>query len=174
MFSTSRRDRSYGCAARRGDGVRLIHALCADDACRGSRCSRIQWLGCVSGGSVVPARSGGAVAGARRGAVLLTSGVSATSTMSCSRRGAGARSQAPREGKRPAVHAWSYSPSWCALGGSDLGSTPHAGSTPTSNQAMQLTASKLAVYASSVCRRAHMLRFMHRGLAAADLVSLGL
>jgi hypothetical protein len=41
----------------------------------------------------------------------------------------------------------------------------------TANQAMQLTASKPAVYASSVCRRERMLRGMHRGLAAADLVS---
>ena len=41
----------------------------------------------------------------------------------------------------------------------------------SSNQAMQLTASKPGVYAWSVCRREHMLRFMHRGLAAADLVS---
>ena len=32
-------------------------------------------------------------------------------------------------------------------------------------------ASKPAVYASSVCRRQRMLRSMHRGLAAADLVS---
>ncbi len=40
-----------------------------------------------------------------------------------------------------------------------------------SNQAMQLTASKLAMYASSVCRRERTLRAMHRGLAAADLVS---
>ena len=39
------------------------------------------------------------------------------------------------------------------------------------NQAMQLTASKLAVYAWGVCRRQRMLRGMHRGLAAADLVS---
>ena len=39
------------------------------------------------------------------------------------------------------------------------------------NQAMQLTASKSVVYASGVCRRASMLRFMHRGLAAADLVA---
>jgi hypothetical protein len=39
------------------------------------------------------------------------------------------------------------------------------------NQAMQLTASKPAVYASRVCRHARMLRSMHRGLAAADLVS---
>jgi hypothetical protein len=34
---------------------------------------------------------------------------------------------------------------------------------------MQLTASKPAVYAWSVCRRERMLRGMHRGLAAADL-----
>jgi hypothetical protein len=40
-----------------------------------------------------------------------------------------------------------------------------------SNQAMQLTASKPAIYASSVRHRASMLRFMHGGLAAADLVS---
>ena len=40
-----------------------------------------------------------------------------------------------------------------------------------SNQAMQLTASKPAVYALGVCRRERMLRFMHRGLAAADLVA---
>jgi hypothetical protein len=46
---------------------------------------------------------------------------------------------------------------------------PHAAD--ASNQAMQLTASKPAVYASSVCRRERMLRGMHRGLAAADLVS---
>ena len=39
------------------------------------------------------------------------------------------------------------------------------------NQAMQLTASKPDVHAWSVCRRERMLRFMHRGLAAADLVS---
>ena len=45
-------------------------------------------------------------------------------------------------------------------------------STPKSpNQAMQLTASKAAIYASGVCHRASMLRTMHRGLAAADLVS---
>jgi hypothetical protein len=40
-----------------------------------------------------------------------------------------------------------------------------------SNQAMQLTASKPAIYVSHGCRRASMLRGMHRGLAAADLVS---
>ena len=40
-----------------------------------------------------------------------------------------------------------------------------------SNQAMQLTASKPDVHAWSVCRRQRMLRFMHTGLAAADLVS---
>jgi peptidoglycan/LPS O-acetylase OafA/YrhL len=39
------------------------------------------------------------------------------------------------------------------------------------NQAMQLTASKPAIYASSVCRQCGMLRSMHGGLAAADLVS---
>ncbi len=44
-------------------------------------------------------------------------------------------------------------------------------STPTPNQAMQLTASKPAIYAWSVCRRDRMLRGMHSGLAAADLVS---
>ena len=45
----------------------------------------------------------------------------------------------------------------------------------TSNQAMQLTASEPAIYARSVCRRERMLRGMHSGLAAADLVSrLGL
>ena len=40
-------------------------------------------------------------------------------------------------------------------------------STPRPNQAMQLTASKSAVYAVSVCRRERMLRGMHSGLAAA-------
>ena len=39
------------------------------------------------------------------------------------------------------------------------------------NQAMQLTASKLAIYASRACRRGRMLRGMRRGLAAADLVA---
>jgi hypothetical protein len=39
------------------------------------------------------------------------------------------------------------------------------------NQAMQLTASKPAIYAFRGCRRVSMLRGMHRGLAAADLVS---
>ena len=42
---------------------------------------------------------------------------------------------------------------------------------PPSNQAMQLTASKLVVYAGDVCRRERMLRGMRSGLAAADLVS---
>ena len=41
----------------------------------------------------------------------------------------------------------------------------------TPNQAMQLTASKPAIYAGGVCHREHMLRGMRRGLAAADLVS---
>ncbi len=41
----------------------------------------------------------------------------------------------------------------------------------SSNQAMQLTASKPAIYAGGICHRARMLRRMHRGLAAADLVS---
>jgi hypothetical protein len=41
----------------------------------------------------------------------------------------------------------------------------------TSNQAMQLTASKLADCASGVCHRASILRGMHSGLAAADLVA---
>ena len=41
----------------------------------------------------------------------------------------------------------------------------------TPNQAMQLTASKSDVYASSACRRTSMLRLMRRGLAAADLVA---
>jgi hypothetical protein len=171
MFSMSRRDRSYGCAARRGNGARLFSVLCGRPRVLSSRCSRVPWLECVSGGSVVSARCGGAVAGERRAAVLPISGLSAQSRMSCSRRGAGARSRASGEVTRPAVHAWSYPPSWSALGGSDLGSTPPAGSTPTSNQAMQLTASKLDVYASSVCHRALILRRMHRGLAAADLVS---
>ena len=40
-----------------------------------------------------------------------------------------------------------------------------------SNQAMQLTASKPAIYASRAYRRASMLRGMHRGLAAADLLA---
>ena len=44
-------------------------------------------------------------------------------------------------------------------------------STNASNKAMQLTASKPAIYTGSVCRRERMLRFMHRGLAAADLGS---
>jgi hypothetical protein len=39
------------------------------------------------------------------------------------------------------------------------------------NQAMQLTASKPAVYAFSLCRRNRVVRSMHAGLAAADLVS---
>ena len=39
------------------------------------------------------------------------------------------------------------------------------------NQAMQLTVSKLAVYASGVCHRERMLRGMHSGLAAADLMA---
>jgi hypothetical protein len=43
--------------------------------------------------------------------------------------------------------------------------------TKPSNQAMQLTASKPAIYASRACHRAVMLRGMHEGLAAADLVS---
>ena len=47
--------------------------------------------------------------------------------------------------------------------------TPPAEALPTSNQAMQLSASKPAVYAWSACRRERMLRFVHRELAAADL-----
>ena len=39
------------------------------------------------------------------------------------------------------------------------------------NQAMQLTASKPAIYAWSVCLRARTLRGMHSGLAAADLLA---
>ena len=39
------------------------------------------------------------------------------------------------------------------------------------NQAMQLTASKPDVHPWRVCRRESILRRMHRGLAAADLVS---
>jgi hypothetical protein len=39
------------------------------------------------------------------------------------------------------------------------------------NQAMQLTASKPAIYGWSVCRRNRMLRSVRGGLAAADLVS---
>ncbi len=36
---------------------------------------------------------------------------------------------------------------------------------------MQLIASKPAIYAGGVCRRERILRGMHSGLAAADLVS---
>ena len=43
--------------------------------------------------------------------------------------------------------------------------------TQPSNQAMQLTASKPDVHAWSDCRRERILRGMHRGLAAADLVT---
>jgi hypothetical protein len=39
------------------------------------------------------------------------------------------------------------------------------------NQAMQLTASKSAIYTFRICRRKRILRGMHSGLAAADLVS---
>ena len=41
----------------------------------------------------------------------------------------------------------------------------------SSNQAMQLTASKPGVYAGGVCHGERMLRGMHIGLAAADLMS---
>ncbi len=41
----------------------------------------------------------------------------------------------------------------------------------TSNQAMQLTASKLVVYAWGVCHPRFLLRGASLGLAAADLVS---
>jgi hypothetical protein len=40
----------------------------------------------------------------------------------------------------------------------------------TSNQAMQLIASKPDVYAWSLCRRKRILPGMHSGLAAADFV----
>jgi hypothetical protein len=40
-----------------------------------------------------------------------------------------------------------------------------------SNQAMQLTGSKLPIYAAGVCRRTSCLRASRAGLAAADLVS---
>jgi hypothetical protein len=43
--------------------------------------------------------------------------------------------------------------------------------TKPSNQAMQLTASKPAIYAVRGCHRERLLRSMHKGLAAADLVS---
>ena len=36
---------------------------------------------------------------------------------------------------------------------------------------MQLTASKPAIYVWSVCHRDRIVRGMHRGLAAADLVA---
>ncbi len=36
---------------------------------------------------------------------------------------------------------------------------------------MQLTASKPAIYVVSVCRRERIMRGIHGGLAAADLVS---
>ena len=59
---------------------------------------------------------------------------------------------------------------------SERHSAPHHGSStafisPRPNQAMQLTASKLGVHAWSICHRERILRCMHRGLAAADLVS---
>jgi len=41
----------------------------------------------------------------------------------------------------------------------------------TPNRAMQLTASKPAIYAGGVCHRERIFRGMHGGLAAADLVS---
>jgi hypothetical protein len=44
-------------------------------------------------------------------------------------------------------------------------------STPRPNEAMQLTASKLAICAAGVCHRASSLRASRSGLAAADLVS---
>ena len=43
--------------------------------------------------------------------------------------------------------------------------------TATPNQAMQLTASKLAIYAAGVDHRAFGLRASRSGRAAADLVS---
>ena len=55
------------------------------------------------------------------------------------------------------------------VGSVTTGLSPMRRQTP--NQAMQLTASKPAVYASCGCRRDSILRGMHRGLAAADLVS---
>ena len=88
--------------------------------------------------------------------------------MSWSRRAAGALS-AYGEATAPVVHAWRHSRK--AAGSRKLHASGTRGDAKTSNQAMQLTASKLVVYASSVCRRARMLRGMHRGLAAADLVS---
>ncbi len=43
--------------------------------------------------------------------------------------------------------------------------------TATPNQAMQLTASKLAIYVLRLCHRTSLLRGSRSGLAAADLVS---
>jgi hypothetical protein len=43
--------------------------------------------------------------------------------------------------------------------------------TTSSNQGMELTASKPVVYGIRVWHRERTLRFMHRGLAAADPVS---
>ena len=157
------------CAARCGDSSRLMSTLCGGDACRSSRCPRGQWLTCVRGASLVSARCVRPAAGGRRGAVLPTSGVSAPSPTTCSRRAAGARSLLFGGATRSAVHAWSRSNE--AVHRRRVGASSARGDAKTSNQAMQLTASKRDVYASGVCRRERMLRAMHMGLAAADLVS---
>ncbi len=73
-------------------------------------------------------------------------------------------------------YRWATSPehtlvhSRATVGMSSRGPAYHVTCAPkTSNQAMQLTASKSSIHASRVCHHASILRSMHRGLAAADL-----
>ena len=114
-----------------------------------TRLRRESSLGAVCGDSI----------GERRGAVIRTSAVSATSRMSWSRRVAGARSRAlgvaTATGSSPVETFVAF-----VRAPMQKFHLPHslAKPTPTPNHAMQLTASKLAIYASGVCHRASSLR----------------
>ncbi len=168
MFSISHSDRSCGCAAIGGDGSRLISTFRAGDAFEPSLLTRRVARGRLRREPCVGSawwRSGRRAT--RRCATDFRRVGSVEDELLPSR--SGSVLSALREVTRPGVHAWSRSLK--APASRELDASGTRGDAKTSNQAMQLTASKLVVYTSSACRRHRMLRYVHRGLAAADLVS---
>jgi len=178
MFSTSRRVRCARLDTVAGEAFSVVHhdqrerrifrdALAAGDAQKSLLTRSLVRGHLRRESSLGPVR--GNATSERRGAVILTSGVSAPSRGSCSRSVAAARSRALGEVTLPAGDARSRSKE--RLAAESAVRVTRVETRKTSNQAMQLTASKPAIYAGNVCRRERMLRGMHLGLAAADLES---
>jgi hypothetical protein len=173
-YSSSRLRGDAGSVVRLPSGEATLNATEADALCTsasGTCCSRLARFGCLRGESLLSARCVGDATGERHGAVIRTSAVSAISRMSCRHPLAGARSRA--QGVATATGS-SRVETFVAFvrapmqkkrrsGRSYFSLLARFGDVQSPNHAMQLTASKPAIYVLRVCHpRLACRRELHR------------